>query len=561
MLTRGLGQPAKEVKRIQPWQLTTSTHTRPEYQTTRPWTITPSCSAEFNAPSSPKPGAGGSAAELKTPYLRRHRIPGRMYDSVRISLEGKIAAFHESRDLNITSLRAGISGLERDIRKARDAFRKHQKTRRLGILKQRLASLLEDREQGRVRIAFGSRKLWRKQFDLKANGYRSHAEWLSNWREARSNEFFVMGAREEKGGCQLCSPSVQEDGLVALRLRLPDCLADTHGKYLEIRDLSFHKGQAELVRALAENTEFLTLVRTEDKERARAKQAGEPAPPGEVRRSPMGRPLSFRFKRDPQGWRVFVSFRIPRAETVTDAKRGLLGVDINADHLAVTETNSDGNWLRSWRVPLVTYGKSTNQALALTGRAVKELVGRAEEAGKPLVIERLDFQEKKTSLRRESRRQARIALQLRLLQSQDVHPLPVPPGGGAGLRREPGLFIGDRPVQISGTLRANDPPGRGPGPGPALRLLLRIPAFPSRIPGRGRVPGHSPGAREEAGKTCLDLLGGGVEGAGPAHGAQRRRGETLVPSTGTRSAFRGGSPRRSPLTRFGGRGWSSSPGC
>ena len=476
-------------------------------------------------------------------------------------MRGKIAAFHESRDLNITSLRAGISGLERDIRKARDAFRKHQKTRRLGILKQRLASLLEDREQGRVRIAFGSRKLWRKQFDLKANGYRFHAEWLSNWREARSNEFFVMGAREEKGGCQLCSPSVQEDGLVVLRLRLPDCLADTHGKYLEIRDLSFHKGQAELVRALAENTEFLTLVRTEDKERARAKQAGEPAPPGEVRRSPMGRPLSFRFKRDPQGWRVFVSFRIPRAETVTDAKRGLLGVDINADHLAVTETNSDGNWLRSWRVPLVTYGKSTNQALALTGRAVKELVGRAEEAGKPLVIERLDFQEKKTSLRRESRRQARMLSSFAYSKAKTFI---------LSRSHRVGVQVFDvNPAYSSviGRFKFQERYGLTTHQAAALVLARRYACFsespPSRLAYRDGEGSQVtlPAPVRKPGRHVWTFWAAVVEGAGPAHGAQRRRGETLVPSTGTRSAFRGGSPRRSRLTRFGGRGWSSSPGC
>ena len=68
------------------------------------------------------------------------------------------------------------------------------------------------------------------------------------------------------------------------------------------------------------------------------------------------------------------------------------------DHLAVSETDFSGNWLRSWSVPLVTYGKSTKQAEALIGDAVAEVVAAAREAGKPLVIESLDFSAKKDAL-------------------------------------------------------------------------------------------------------------------------------------------------------------------
>ena len=53
-------------------------------------------------------------------------------------------------------------------------------------------------------LCFGSKRLWRKQHHLEANGYASHQEWLSDWREARSNEFFVLGSRDETAGCQLC---------------------------------------------------------------------------------------------------------------------------------------------------------------------------------------------------------------------------------------------------------------------------------------------------------------------------------------------------------------------
>ena len=84
--------------------------------------------------------------------------------------------------------------------------------------------------------------------------------------------------------------------------------------------------------------------------------------------------LSYRFKRDAKGWRVFVTTQMMDVPVVTDKQNGVVGVDMNADHLAVAETDASGNYRESWRVPLVTYGKSTHQAEALIGDAVASVV-------------------------------------------------------------------------------------------------------------------------------------------------------------------------------------------
>ena len=93
---------------------------------------------------------------------------------------------------------------------------------------------------------------------------------------------------------------------------------------------------------------------------------------------------------------------------VTDQRRGAIGVDLNADHLAVADTDASGNYLNAWRVPLVTYGKNTNQAEALICDAVASVVQYAKEVGKPIVIEKLDFRQKKAALEGESRRYSRM---------------------------------------------------------------------------------------------------------------------------------------------------------
>ena len=93
---------------------------------------------------------------------------------------------------------------------------------------------------------------------------------------------------------------------------------------------------------------------------------------------------------------------------MTDRGLGAIGVDLNADHLAVTETDRSGNFVNTFSVPLVTYGKSSHQAEALIGDAVASVVGHALEKRKPLVIERLDFQRKRAALEGESPGRSRM---------------------------------------------------------------------------------------------------------------------------------------------------------
>ena len=94
----------------------------------------------------------------------------------------------------------------------------HQKKRRLQMLDARLLALQADHDAGRVRIAFGSKKLFRAQFDLEANGFASHDAWRDEWRASRSSQFMVLGSKDETAGCQGC---------VATSRRWPSSAAST----------------------------------------------------------------------------------------------------------------------------------------------------------------------------------------------------------------------------------------------------------------------------------------------------------------------------------------------
>jgi hypothetical protein len=54
-----------------------------------------------------------------------------------------------------------------------------------------------DHKAGKVRLCFGSKKLFNAQFDLQANGYADHAGWKYDWLNARSDQFFVLGSHVE----------------------------------------------------------------------------------------------------------------------------------------------------------------------------------------------------------------------------------------------------------------------------------------------------------------------------------------------------------------------------
>ena len=320
-----------------------------------------------------------------------------MFNAIRVSLEGKVASVREQPLLRRDDLQRRIARAQGQIdqagREAQGDWR-HQKQRRLGNLKAKLEKLESDIESGRIRLCFGSRRLWRKQHALGANGYSNHGEWLSDWRTARNDEFFVLGSRDETVGCQLCVATVADDGSLTLRLRMPDCLAGEHGKYLVTTGVRFKYGHKQVLAALECNAEYAAFRR----------QHGEQA----ARQSGLGQAISYRFKRDGKGWRVFVTTDVMDVPVVTDQRRGAIGVDLNADHLAVSETYGDGNWLKSWRVPLVTYGKSQHQAEALIGDAVAGIVAYARDAGKPIVLEKLNFRHKKAVLEGESRRYSRM---------------------------------------------------------------------------------------------------------------------------------------------------------
>lgn len=334
--------------------------------------------------------------ELKRGFLARFGLTARQFNAARIELDGKVEAIRQRRPQLIEEAKVRVAKARRLVGKLAQSCpgtnELHQKRRRLAVLEQRLAALQRDEAEGRVGLCFGSRRLFHAQYNLQANGLSGHEEWRQQWRCSRSRQFFVLGSQDETAGNQTCQASVCEDGSLQLKLRLPDALAQDGGtKFLTIPGVRFAHGHAALVLALGMSRLVPASTR-----------AGKPAS------KRVGRAISYRFLRDEKGWRVFASVEVDPAAVTTSRALGCIGVDVNADHLAVAELDRFGNLVGARRIELPTRGKSSDQAMALIGDAAVQVAALAKSGAKPLALEKLDFQKKKAELEAVDPARARV---------------------------------------------------------------------------------------------------------------------------------------------------------
>lgn len=336
--------------------------------------------------------AGDNIANLKKEFIQRFGITARQFNAMSFEIKGKIQSIKERRSGLIKELGCRISKLKKAIKATANSAVYHQRKRRLYRMQERLNKIKADHKAGKVRLCFGSKRLFRSQFYLLENGYISHDEWLSDWRASRSNQFFVIGSKDETAGCQSCVAAVAQDGSITLRLRLPSALAK-NGKYLILNNIRFEYGHKAVVAAIGRNL-------SDNKSDWQA--------------------INYRFLRDDKGWRVFVSVALPETPVRSYKNTGVIGIDINADSLAVTETDRYGNPVEFFIVPCVTYGKNSGQRKAIIGDVVKQVIAFAVNKKKPIIIERLDFQKKKAALEKQSPRYTRMLSSLAYTQIQAI---------------------------------------------------------------------------------------------------------------------------------------------
>lgn len=61
------------------------------------------------------------------------------------------------------------------------------------------------------KICFGTKRVFKKQYNLSANNYKTHEKWRNDFRKCRDKNIWLIGSINEKDGNQMCALSYNEE--------------------------------------------------------------------------------------------------------------------------------------------------------------------------------------------------------------------------------------------------------------------------------------------------------------------------------------------------------------
>jgi hypothetical protein len=240
----------------------------------------------------------------------------------------------------------------------RNAAERFAKTRRLAVLRTRLATAEEALTAGHPSIAVGGKRLWRNRNHLDDAGMTDQ-RWRTKWDAARM--FLTADGESGKAGG---NETIRVDEAGRLRIKVPGALVDEFGTHLVIAaPVQFsHRGAEWWGRVAARQAVRYDI--SYDPGRGRwyldASWATSSAPPPEL----------------------------------DDVRAGpVLGVDLNADHLACCLLDSSGNPLgEPVSIAVDTAGLKASRRDGRVRAAISTLLELAHQQNcSAIVVENLDF--------------------------------------------------------------------------------------------------------------------------------------------------------------------------
>ncbi|WP_330318051.1 transposase [Streptomyces platensis] len=281
------------------------------------------------------------------------------------------AAHIQSLEAGITTIRhrlslpVGEKGSKRAPGGYRSAHEWFHKTRRLHVLEERLDQVQADTGAGRVHVVRGGKRLLGIRHNLE-QAQLTEDEWHERWETSR---WFLQADGESGKRFGNETIRITPEGEVSIKLPAP--LADLsnarHGRYILAAKVRFpHRGQEWADRVEA------------------------------------NRAVAYRIHYDVQHgrWYLTASWQHPVAKTIPMAAalaQGVVGVDTNADHLAVWRLDTHGNPIGQPRRFFYDLTGTTQHRDAQVRHALTRLLNWAKACGvKAIAVEDLDFQAEKT---------------------------------------------------------------------------------------------------------------------------------------------------------------------
>jgi IS605 OrfB family transposase len=320
------------------------------------------------------------------------------YDSQAALVDIYIAEANE----RIKATRKGIGknyGLIKKALKIDDRFEvrrlkrsNHYKANRIAKNEAQIRRLKQSKEAGRFRVCFGSKKLARKQHNLEENGYSSHVQWLADWQLARSSQVFYEGSSNYAGGNQLVRYNPEEKSLT---ITVSPQLREKYGETVTLHGIEFKYG-ADWLKAAIEPVKKESTRKGKDGSKVKATRFGSKQPVT----------YNFVFKGD----RLYINATVdhPGAEIISSLQSGALGIDFNPTSIDWAVIDREGNLRKHGSIKVNFQDKRSNQTKDIIGKAVAQIVRVAQSFQVPVVIEDLDFQQKKASLKEKGKKYARM---------------------------------------------------------------------------------------------------------------------------------------------------------
>ena len=344
--------------------------------------------------------------ELCPAYQAKYSINKRHFDSIRKTLEGKVSSILSLNKNYIQDTKDKIKSLEKDLSKQTKTYNSYKdkyiknnhqlsliehnlkknlyskikyNQQRLLKLNNKLKDLEEIRDTGNVRLCFGSNKLFRQQFLINSNNnlteFKSHEQWYKEFNYQRNKEFTLIGSKDESAGNLNAQISHIKDNLFNLKLNINPHADKLIDKYI---NLTFKVDyEVETLKQI--------IINNQSKNK-------------ELWQALTYKLIKQKTKHNKDKYVVSISFEKHLIKnTYTSKNKGCIGVDINQDHLAVSNLDKKGNLLTIYTFNYDLNGSKhkNNNSISL---AVKELMLLSTSLNKPIVIEELDFSAKKKSL-------------------------------------------------------------------------------------------------------------------------------------------------------------------
>jgi IS605 OrfB family transposase len=343
--------------------------------------------------------------QLKSSYQTIFCINSRHYNSIFNDLLGNINSILELNKDYIVDTKDNITSLSKSLKSKQsildslvkkmsaknyienniDKTNKDKLVNKIFYLKKRLnkannklVKLLDIEKSGNPHLCFGSKKLFNQQFMINTKNnltsFKFQEDWKKAWIESRNRNFIFIGSKDETAGNSNCQIKHIENDIYQVTVNVDPKATKHKDKYITFNIKVYNDKNNYLLNSINNNSE-------KDKSKHQA--------------------LTYRFYKYNGKYQVFISLDKDNQQPKIISHRlsGAIGIDINSDHLSVSEIDRFGNLKKTWNIQLNLKDKTTEQSLDNIACAVKEITDYVVKVGKPIVIEKLNFNQKKSELK------------------------------------------------------------------------------------------------------------------------------------------------------------------